>query len=214
MHIEDFRFDKIHFFRFLNNELKKQYLIKLNNIFNTIFDINKNIILYIEEYYNKYMKDYFIVTIHYRGCTTINSEIDKTNHVNYYKNIDLIFNKIDNIIKDKQKFKIYLSTDVKTILDKFKDKYDNNLLYNINNIYMAETPFSIEPHFGFDLTPENINNKEYMKKFHEKKPGLNGGKQLLIDVLLLSKGNLFIPSLSNLSDMVLILNPYLEYTYL
>jgi hypothetical protein len=213
-HINDDGFDKLHFFRFLNNELKKIYLIKLNNIFNTIFDINKNIILSTEDFYNKYMKDYFVITIHYRGCTTINSEIYKTEHVNYYKNIYKIFNKIDNIIKDKKNFKIYLSTDVKSILNEFKNKFNNNLLYNINNTYMAETPFSTEPHFGFDLTSENINNKEYMDNFHKNKPGLNGGIQLLIDALLLSKGNLFIPSLSNLSDMVLILNPYIEYSYL
>lgn len=214
IHINDNGFDKIHFFRFLNNELKKIYLIKLNSIFNTIFDINKNIILFAEDYYNNYMKNYFVITIHYRGCTTINSEIYNTEHVNYYKNIDKIFNKIDNIIKDKKNFKIYLSTDVKSILNEFKNKFNTNLLYNINNTYMAETPFSTEPHFGFDLKYENINNEEYMKNFHIKKPGLNGGIQLLIDVLLLSKGNLFIPSLSNLSDMVLILNPYIEYSYL
>ena len=214
ININDNGFDKLNFFRYLKNDSKKEYLIKLNNIFNNIFDINKNISLQVEDYYNKYMKNKFVITIHYRACTTINCEVAGTNYVNYYKNIDIIFNKIDNIIKDKENFKIYLSTDVKTILNYFKNKYGDNLLYNINNIYMAETPFSTEPHFGFDLTYENINNEEYMKNFHIKKPGLNGGIQLLIDVLLLSKGDLFIPSLSNLSDIVLILNPYIEYNYL
>ena len=69
------------------------------------------------------------------------------------------------------------------------------------------------PHFGFFLNQETLNDQKFMQHFHNNKPGLDGAKQLFIDCLMLSKCNYFIPSLSNLSDFVLIFNPDIEYSY-
>ena len=158
------------------------------------------------------MSGNFIIGIHYRGNVISNCEKENTKQINYYKKINEVFLIIENIIKTKnlRKYKIFLATDCKSILNNFIKKYNDKLLYNIENIFMSETPFSIEPHFGFDLTNEKLKNKEYLENFLKNKPGLKGGIELVTDCLILSKSNLFIPSLSNMSDIILILNPEVE----
>jgi hypothetical protein len=49
-----------------------------------------------------------------------------------------------------------------------------------------------------------------MEEFYRNKPGINGGKQLLIDVLLLSKCNIFLPTESNVSRWPFIFNPEID----
>ena len=75
---------------------------------------------------------------------------------------------------------------------------------------MQDTYNSEEPHFGFSLHNDNINTNKFQEYFHKNKPGLNGGIQILTDVILLSKTNIFIKSFSNVSDFVFIFNPDIE----
>ncbi len=218
--IQDYRFEKINRFRLIpnNNEIKRQYLIKLNKIFNSIFDINSNILNQVENYYKEHMENKYIIGIHYRANMSHNCEVENTNQLNYHLYYKSIFNKIDSLIKEKNlqknEFKIFIATDCKLMLDYFKKKYHRNLLYNSNNIYMSKTPITeYEPHFGFALNTETINNKNFMEYFHKNKPGLNGGINLMIDVLLLAKSNIFLPSLSNVSDFVQIINPNIDIIF-
>jgi hypothetical protein len=209
-------FTPIHQFRLQNNDEKKKYLKILNKIFFNTFNINENIIKKVNNLYNNY-NNYFIIGIHYRCATTHNCELAGTSETNFYKKINKIFDKIEKIILNKCKqynYKIYLATDVKLIQDNFIKKYGENLIYNINNKYMMERPDDeYEPHFGFKLDINSIKNEKFMDYFHNNKPGLDGGIQLLIDCLFLSKCNYFIPSMSNLSDFVFIFNPNIEYSY-
>ncbi len=219
-HIRDYKFEKINGFRLIpnNNETKRQYLIKLNKIFNSIFDINPNVLNQVESYYKENMENKYIIGIHYRSIGLHNCEVENTNQVDYHLHYKLVFNKIDSLIREKNlqknEFKIFIATDCKLILHYFKKKYSTNLLYNSNNIYMSNKPTTtIEPHFGFALNTVTINNRNFMNDFHKNKPGLNGGINLLIDVLLLAKSNIFLPSLSNVSDFVQIINPNIDITY-
>jgi hypothetical protein len=66
-----------------------------------------------------------------------------------------------------------------------------------------------EPHYGFALI-DNQHNNQFMEEFYRNKPGINGGKQLLIDVLLLSKCNIFLPTESNVSRWPFIFNPEID----
>lgn len=203
-------------FRLQNNNKKYNYLLKLNRIFNDFFSINENIINCTNIFYNINMKNYFVIGIHYRACGAHNCELEGSSEINYHLKINNVFKKIDDIIqnKNKDKFKIFLATDIKLIQNKFIKKYKDNLIFNNNNTYMNDNPNdAIEPHFGFSLIPNNLKDKKFVDFFHKNKPGLNGGIQLMIDTLILSKCNYFIPSNSNLSDFVLILNPNIEYSY-
>ena len=161
------------------------------------------------------MKNTFILGIHFRCHGAHNCETTGTFETNFHTKINNVFTKIDNILKDKTDYKIYLATDVKSIQNEFIRKYKDRLLYNKNNTSMSDTPnSSTEPHFGFALqNKNNTNNKEFFDYFNKNKPGLNGGIQLLIDTLILSKCDFVIPSNSNLSDFVLIFNPDIEYSY-
>lgn len=204
-------------FRSLNNIKKTNYLKKLNRIFNDSIEINKKILENVEYFYQKY-KEYYILGIHYRAAGPHNCELVGTHETNFHLKINNIFKKIDNIQKEKNidinKFKIYLATDVKSIQDDFIKKYGENLIYNDNNKYMMKNANDpIEPHFGFSLDINTIKDKNFMDLFHKNKPGLDGGIQLMFDCLMLSKCNFLIPSMSNLSDFILILNPEIEYSY-
>jgi hypothetical protein len=210
-------FAPIIYFRLLNNIQKQNYLKKLNRIIEKSIEINKNILESVENFYKKYDK-YYILGIHYRVSGIHNCENQGTREVNFHLQIEKIFEKINNIRISKNisidNFKIYLATDVKSIQNKFIKKYGTQLIYNKRNKYMMEKPNSVyEPHFGFALNKNTIKDKKFMNIFHKNKPGLEGGIQLLIDCLMLSKCNFFIPSMSNLSDFVLMFNPEIEYSY-
>ena len=208
-------FEPIWQFRLQNNKKKKEYLEKLNRIFFKYININNNILTQVTNYYDTHMKNTFILGIHFRCHGAHNCETTGTFETNFHTKINNVFTKIDNILKDKTDYKIYLATDVKSIQNEFIRKYKDSLLYNKNNTSMSDTPHSsTEPHFGFTLQDtNNTNNKEFFDYFNKNKPGLNGGIQLLIDTLILSKCDFFIPSNSNLSDFVLIFNPDIEYSY-
>lgn len=211
----EYKFEPIFQFRAQNNNLKKKYLQKLNNIFFKYININNNILIEVENYYNNFMSNNYILGIHYRAHTLHNDERYGTFELNFNEKINNVFFKIDNILKDKKDYKIYLATDVKSIQNKFINKYKNNLLFNKNNTSMSnEASGCNEPHFGFALqNKNNTDSEEFFDNFKKTKPGLNGGIQLMIDSLILSKCNFFIPSNSCLSDLVLIFNPNIEYSY-
>jgi hypothetical protein len=204
-----------------NNILYREYLIKLNNsdneivlskryhykylhfIFSNMLEINKDILDKVNTFYNIYMKDYLIIGVHSR--TSVQKLCEKGN-----KN-DITTTTISNIKKyvnntNITNYKIYLASDTHEIIEKFQNEFGDRLLYNTDNIYIANTKYDNEPHFGFKLI-DNQNNSEFLKYYYKNKPGINGGIQLLIDVLLLSKCNLFISSESNLSQWVFIFNP-------
>lgn len=215
--------EKINFYRQIDLNLKEtnsvnkfNYLKKLNQIFNNIIEINTSILSIVDDFYDKNMKNYNVIGIHYRTSKAHNCEVLGTYQLNYGIKYKKIFNKIDNIISKQDNFKIYISTDCKYILELFKKKYKNKLLYNKNNIYMNDNLNDLnEPHFGFTFhDQESLKNKKLIQEFHQKKPKLDGGIQLLIDMLLLSKCNSFMPSFSNLSDMVVIYNPNIKLYFL
>ena len=190
-----------------NDELsimKKNHLLFLNDLFNSSLKINDSIIQRVNDFYNNNMKDYYCIGIHIRSS---NCKIIER----YKKELECkeLINILDEyiLLNNIKKYKIYIATDVKENLIYFINYYGENLLYNNNNIYMADTKCDKEPHFGFELNEKNLNNELFLKIYNEKKPNLNGGIELLIDTLLLSKCNSFKCSESNLSDWVYIFNP-------
>ena len=205
-------FDRINYWRYLNSKNKNEYLIKINRIFNSIIEIDKNIVNMSNEFYNKNLLGSFVIGIHYRACAVSNCEKVNTNQINFYLSINKILDNIDKFINENciNNYKIYLATDCKEILYKFINKYKTNLIYNKENIWMSDKCTGIEPHFGFELTDNNMTNSKFVEYFNKHKPGLNGGIQLMKDVLVLSKCDIFFASLSNMSDIVQILNPNMK----
>jgi hypothetical protein len=120
--------------------------------------------------------------------------------------------KIKEIIKkyNLNNYKIYLASDTIQKISELKNEFGDKLIYNINNTYIAKTMYDkYEPHYGFALI-DNQHNNQFMEEFYRNKPGINGGKQLLIDVLLLSKCNIFLPTESNVSRWPFIFNPEID----
>ena len=182
----------------------------LNTLFFKTIKLNEIIYLKFNKLFEEY-KDYFLIGAHFRNSN--HKRTENINHIKNYKNLDYnhYIKYIKKYIEDNNltNYKIYLATDEYKILYKFQNEFGNLLIYNKKNIYLTtEKNKYYEPHFGFSTLDEKLkNNTDFLNIFHKNKPGSNGLKELIVDVLMLSKCNIFYNSISNLSKWVQIFNP-------
>ena len=199
--------------------IKKKYYVYKNLIFNYKFKINPSILQSVDNFYQENMKNYTTIGVHFRCHAFKQAE----SRIKLEKNMKDVFVKLDKYINENitqpssnspnppnppnPQFRIYLATDVKTVLNDFIEHYKEKLLYNASNIWMCNTSTdNVEPHLGWFIIKTQA-DKDF---FHRMKPGIKGGRELLIDALLLSKCDKFIKSMSNLSDWVFVLNPDID----
>ena len=118
------------------------------------------------------------------------------------------FDVIDALIKTIGKhYVIYLATDSKYVVTKFQEKYKRKLLY----IDAVRSRYKEEVHLMYENPNYWIGHPE---KFLQMKPGYKGGKDVLIDCLLLSKCQYFVHTTSNVADFVTFFNPDITSIYL
>lgn len=183
---------------------KRDHYRYLNYIYRNNLKINDSIMDDVNMLYDTHMKGHFIFGVHSR---TLHQKIQEM--VIHPYNMNRIQD-IHTYVKQHNitNYKVFLASDTITKLNEFKVAFGDKLVYNIDNIYMAETPTSNEPHFGNSVSIAiNDNNQGILDKFYKLKPGIDGGRQILIDTLLLSKCNIFMGCQSNLSTWVYIFNP-------
>lgn len=188
----------------LNNEIKHKIFLKYFKLNDKIHDKVNNIC-------SKF-NDKFVIGIHYRSHVAKISENRNQKPGYKIKNIKDYVNTIKKYVLDNniKKFKLYLVTDILSNIETFKKEFNDLIIVNDNNIWLSKDNNDIEPHFGFSLCNKNLNDINFIKYFNKKKPGLNGAIELFTDVMVLSKCNVFLNSISNLSYFVKILNPNIK----
>lgn len=182
--------------------IKKKFLTFKKMIWDYKFKLNPTIVREIDSYYNNFMKGHVNIGIHFRyNCAKASEQFGR----NFRKSLDA-FNVIDNFVHSRHidDFRIYLATDTKNILEEFRHKYGDRLLYNTQNVWVSDNIGSIEPHMRWLPDMKEKSGAEYPP------PGIAGGRELLKDVLVLTRCDYFIKSPSNLSTWVFILNPDIE----
>lgn len=182
--------------------IKKKYYVFKHLIWNYKFRLNPTIAREVDEYRERNMKNCVVIGIHFRyNCAKVCEQFGRG-----FKRSEDAFHVIDEFVKKKHidNYKIYLVSDTKQVLDEFRRKYGERLLFNRNNIWLSDNQGSIEPHVRWlpDVRPASGQTVS--------PPGLAGGRELLKDVLILAKCNWFVKSPSNLSNWVLIINPDID----
>jgi len=176
------------------------YRLRINQIINKYIKINKNILDEVDAYYAAYMKNVIRIGVHVRfsaahGCEKPGALKLK----DYFDEIDVLRKKIHKIGK---KYVIYLATDSNYVIQEFKKRY-KHVLYGdaIRSMYMEEVHLIADkPEYW--LT--------HVEEFHEKKPGYKGGKDVLVDCLLLACCDYLIHTTSNVADFATFFNPQLQ----
>ena len=109
-----------------------------------------------------------------------------------------------NDISDND-FVVFLATDLQSTQETFKKEFPHNLVINENNQWISKDLEGMkdEPHFGW-----NEKDNAMRERFHREKPGTRGGQELLVDVSVLSKCDVFFGSRgSQMTEWVYNLNP-------
>lgn len=139
----------------------------------------KEILNTVDKFFDEKMKGYRILGIHKRG-TDISEHHTKIDIDNYFYEIDLILHDYDIIL---------LCTDEKEVIDIFKNKYDNIIV------------------FGCETLSDNSN----IPSFKYRKDGYLMGFEVIVESLLLSKVDFLLKTNSNVSNFSLLYNPFLKY---
>lgn len=177
------------------------YRLGINKLIDKYIKIKEEILNEVNDFYNYNMNNFECIGVHVRFATS---------HINEKPRLitlDEYFNEIDATIKTLQSnYKIFLATDSEYVVRQFKKKYEKLLYTNaIRSNYMEEV------HLIYDAYDYWISHSE---EFHKKKPGYKGGKDVLMDCLLLSKCNVLIHSTSNVSDFATFFNPEIKSIFL
>lgn len=182
-----------------------QYRVQVNKLINRYIKVRQEIIDEVDDYYNSHMNNKVCIGAHVRFAGAhANEKPGSVSLDDYFDEIDALIKHLKQI---KQKYRIYLATDSKYVVKKFQKKYKDRVLC----IDAIRSDFNEEVHLIYDNSDYWLSHPQ---EFHEKKPGYKGGKDVLMDCLLLSKCHYFIHSTSNVSDFVTFFNPDIESLFL
>jgi hypothetical protein len=139
----------------------------------------------IEDFYQQNFKNFTVLGVHMRG-TERSQEV-----MGWYRKPHLDENiymrEVDRFLKQHPKAKIFLATDTKTTVEKFRERYPDRLLtYNAQRADEGNSP-----HLQFG--------------------GAELGEQVLIESILLSKTCFLIHGISNVAFASLCFNPTLSH---
>ena len=152
-----------------------------NNYFNKYIKFNKEFIKMSDNFSKIYFKNKKVLGVHFRGKGMNNTP----NHP-FTPTPSQIFSKVDQYLSEKKFEKIFLVTAQQNYLDLFKKKYGDKVIFC--NSFRTNTT----------------------KAFHYKDARLNHrykmGRDILLEMLLLSKLSTLICSRSNVSQLALLLS--------
>lgn len=180
-------YDNFYPFRSAMNKLLRRYI-----------KIKPAIMNECNEFYREQMANKVCISVHVRYAGAHNSEKPGAVQIEDY------FYEIDQLIPHiNQDYIIFLATDSNYVVKEFQKKYKKNVVFTdaIRSEHMEEV------HLIFDNPDYWLSHPE---EFHQKKPGYKGGKDALIDCLLLSHGEYLIHTTSNVSDFATFFNPEIK----
>lgn len=165
--------------------------------------IKQHILDQVQAFYDQHMKDHFCVGVHVRYAHAHTQETPAGHPPLHEYCIE-----VDRLIARRgDKVKIFLATDSFTVVNHFKNRYGNMLVY-IDTYRAANLE---DPGLIYEDSQFWINHPA---EWHRSKPGYVGGLGALMDCLLLARCEHFIHITSNLATYVCFFNPHIKSIYL
>lgn len=188
--------------KWLNYNNFYSYRMGMHKILSQYIKIKQEILSEVDNYKNRYMNNIVCIGVHVRFSGA------HTNEKPGIVTLDDYFSEINSLIKSLHKsYKIYLATDSQYVVNQFKQRYKDNLLY----IDALRSEYNGEVHLIYANPDYWLSHPQ---EFHAKKPGYKGGKDALMDCLLLSKCDYLIHTTSNVSDYATFFNPDIQSIFL
>ena len=123
------------------------------------------------------------------------------------KNIEYFINKIKEVIEQNVINKIFIATDDNEVIQKCVNIFNNKKILYLDNIERVDkSNSSIGHHDRINTTNYNYNNRKYHNYLC--------GKEVIIDIFLLSKCNYFIRSYSAVSDLAIFFSDKIQKIYI
>ena len=155
------------------------------------FKLKKEIQDEVDDFYNKNLKNKNVLGIQVRLTDMV-----------YYHNVPGIkyfINKTFDILKSKKIDTIFIASDSEFTINKFKQVFPNiNIYYQKNIMRSVKEKDCVQPQDRINYENNIFNNRKYHNYLN--------GKEVLMDILLLSKCDYFLRSHSSVSDTAIILN--------
>jgi hypothetical protein len=155
---------------------------RANELINKYIKLRSNIQSKIDDFSRLHFQEKYIVGIHYRG----NDKSSEAPRVAF----EVVFEAINNVIRDKSNYKIFVATDEQLFLDYMIGKFGGLLDYT--NSHRSKNN---DPIHHIDGRPTDIS---YIL-----------GEEAVIDCYLLSQSDIMIRTFSNLSSSAANINPLL-----
>ena len=187
---------------FLFPERYAQYRLWGHKALTKYIKVKKYILDEVDSFFENNLKDYTCISVHVRYCTAHDREIPGGRGPElkeYYEQVDKIRSNLNT-----SKIKIYIASDSDYAINQFKKHYPGMVIC-LEEAFRAS--YKDDPHLIGDDTNYWVSHPE---EFHAKKPGYKGGKEVLMDCLLLAKCDYFIHTASNLATFVIFFNPLLK----
>jgi hypothetical protein len=143
----------------------------------------------VNNYYDTYFKNNSVLGIQVR--------LTDMEHYHNVHTIEYYINKTRNILNKKKIDCIFIASDTEVTINKFKSAFPTVKIYYQKNIMRSKKEKdAVQPQDRINTQNSIVNSRKYHNYLN--------GKEVLMDILLLSKCNYFLRSHSAVSDIVII----------
>ena len=167
-------------------EKKRKFI---NSLINKHIEIKKNILDKAEIFYEKNIKGFKVVAVHFRGKEKYRGKRADTPEITCSQDY---ISEIEAYLKRVPDAKFFVATDSEEFLRKLKSMYSDIIIFQ-------------------DVQRLSENEEISGLHFNEKYQGPKLGEEVLVDALLMSKCDFFIHGTSNVSSFVLFINLALKH---
>ena len=153
---------------------------------------------------NNYYDTYF------KNKTVLGIQVRLTDMAHYHQNVpplEYYINKTRNILNSKKPDCIFIASDTEVTINKFKSAFPTMKIYYQKNIMRSELEKdAIQPQDRINTQNNIVNTRKYHNYLN--------GKEVLMDILLLSKCDYFLRSHSAVSDVAIIFNDNIKELFI
>jgi Nodulation protein Z (NodZ) len=160
----------------------------------------------VDAFYEEHLKGHFCIGVHVRYAAAHSCE-------NPYQRMLKLQDYIDEAKKQLDRHcdrhpKLFIATDSHYVIEMFQKHFPTSEIVFTDAFRSLRDE---DPHLIFEHQKYYV---EHPEEFHKSKPGYRGGLMTLADCLLLSKCDVMVHSLSNVSDVAAWFNPDIESIFL
>ena len=153
----------------------------------------------IDNYYDTYFKNKSVLGV----------QVRLTDMKHYYDvpPLEYYINKTRNILSSKKPDCIFIASDTEVTINKFKQAFPTMDIYCQKNIMRSQKEHdAVQPQDRINYENNIVNTRKYHNYLN--------GKEVLMDILLLSKCDYFLRSHSSVSDIAIIFNDNIKEIFI